>query len=172
MVWSWMGGASEWITPSQNVLTPQRRESIWAGQLIMVVGVAAEGGETETPTMTVATTAMRDMMSMTTGIVAGTLHHHTTVDTGLAHGPAHTVHDDTNMLPSTFTILPITDCVVYRGVFQGKHFELAYPYHQNSYLWDSCCLNAIVVLICRHFDAATVSVNVGKAVKLSLYLST
>lgn len=125
MAWSWTAGASEWISPSQSVLTPQHRESIWAGQLIMVVvavAAAAGGGETETPAMTVATTATRDMMNTTTGIAAGALRHRTTVDTGLAHGPAHTVPDDTKLLPSTFTVLPITDCVVYGGVFSGETF--------------------------------------------------
>lgn len=101
MAWSWMGGASEWITPSPNVPIPPHQESTWADQLTMVVEVAAAaaGGE-GTRTMTVAMTAMTDTTNMTIDIVAGALHHPTTVDTGLAHGLAPTAHDDTKFLLS------------------------------------------------------------------------
>lgn len=110
--WNWKEGAFEWITPSQNVPTLQHQESIWAGQLRMMEagGAAAGEGEEEggeTPTMT----AMRDMKSTTPGTVAGALHRRTTVDSGLAHDPTHTVQDDTKLLPSIFPVLPITDCV-------------------------------------------------------------
>lgn len=95
-----MGGESEWIIPSPNVHIPPHQESTWAAQLITVVGVAeavvaAGGGETFI--MIAATTAMTDMMSMTTGIVTGALRHLTTVDTGLAHGLAPTAHGDTEL---------------------------------------------------------------------------
>lgn len=117
MAWSWMGGASEWIIPLLNVPIPLRQESTWADLHTMVVvvaavvAVAAAEGE-ESPIMTVAMTATTDMTSTTTDIAAGALHHRTTVDTGLAHGLAPTAHDVTELLLSTFSILPITDgCV-------------------------------------------------------------
>lgn len=75
---------------------------------MVVVGAAAAaaaGGE-ETPTMTVATTAMTDTTNMTIDIVAGALHHPTTVDTGLAHGLAPTAHDDTKFLLSILSFPP------------------------------------------------------------------
>lgn len=123
MAWSWMGGASEWTIPLPNVPIPQHQESTWADQLTMVVGaaaVAAEGGET--PTMTVvATIAMTDMTSMTIGIVAGALHHPTTVDTGLAHGLAPTAHGDTKLFLPTFSFPPLIGGVFFIKVFlRGK----------------------------------------------------
>lgn len=72
---------------------------------------AAAAGEGETRIMTAAMTAMTDTMSMNTGIVADALHHLTTVDTGLAHGPAPTAHGDTKFLLSALRFPPITDGV-------------------------------------------------------------
>lgn len=110
--WSWTGDASEWIIPLPNVPIPPHQEYIWAVQLTMVevaaaaVAAAAAGGG-ETPIMIVAMTATTDMTSMTIGIVASALHHPTTVDTGLAHGPAPTAHGDTKLLFTTFSFPPI-----------------------------------------------------------------
>lgn len=113
MVWSWTGGASEWITPSPNGPIPPHQESTWADQLTMVevVVVAAAAGEGETPTMTAAMTAMTDTTNMSTDIVAGALHHPTTVDTGLAHGLAPTAHDDIKFLLSVLSFPPTIDGV-------------------------------------------------------------
>lgn len=121
MAWSWMGGASEWIILLPNDLIPPHQESTWADQLTMVAAeevvvvvvaaaVAAAGGG-ETRIMIVAMTAMTDTTSMTIGIVAAALRHPTTVDTGLAQGLAPTAHDDTKLLLSTISFLPIIDGV-------------------------------------------------------------
>lgn len=77
---------------------------------------AAGGGETHTMTV-VVTTAMTDMTSMTIGIVAGALHHPTTVDTGLAHGLAPTAHGDTKLLLPALSFPPIIDGVFFIEVF-------------------------------------------------------
>lgn len=124
MAWSWMGGVSEWIIPLLNVPIPLRQESTWADLhtmvvVVVVVVVAAAEGE-ESHIMTAAMIATTDMTSTTTDIVAGALHHRTTVDTGLAHGLAPTAHAVTELLLSTFSIPPITDgCVCLRVVHQS-----------------------------------------------------
>lgn len=117
MAWSWTGDASEWITPLPNVPIPPHQESTWDGQLTMAAAAAVAAGGEETRTMTAAAmTVMTDMTSMTIDTVAGALHHHTTVDTGLARGLAPTAHGDTKSLLPAFSFPPIIDdvCVCVR----------------------------------------------------------
>lgn len=79
--------------------------------VVVVVAAAVAAGGGETRIMIVAMTAMTDTTSMTIGIVAAALRHPTTVDTGLAQGLAPTAHDDTKLLLSTISFLPIIDGV-------------------------------------------------------------
>lgn len=62
---------------------------------VVEVVEAAGGEEIHIMIAMIAMTVMTDMMSMITGIVAGALHHLTTVDTGLAPDPVPTAHGDT-----------------------------------------------------------------------------
>lgn len=75
--------------------------------VVVVVVAATTAGGGGTRTMSAVMTAMTDMTIMTIDIVAGALHHPTTVATGLAHGPVPTAHDDTKLFPSTFSFSPI-----------------------------------------------------------------